>query len=105
MSQPELIDAELMKKIEQLSIASKKLFPGAMKGKRRSTKRGSSVEFADYRDYQLGDDFRFVDWNIYARLEKLFLKTFVEEENINIHIQLDVSRSMAFGRPPKLEYG
>ena len=100
-----LMDAEFMKKIERLSIASKKLFQGTMKGKRRSVKRGSSVEFADYRDYQLGDDFRFIDWNIYARLNKLLLKTFVEEENIYIHILLDVSRSMAFGTPSKLEYG
>jgi uncharacterized protein (DUF58 family) len=100
-----LMDAELMKKIERLSIASKKLFSGRMKGKRRSTKRGSSVEFADYRDYQVGDDFRFIDWNIYARLDKLFLKTFVEEENIYIHILLDVSVSMTFGTPSKLEYG
>ncbi len=100
-----LIDAEFMKKIERLSIVAKKLFPGAMKGKRRSTKRGSSVEFADYRDYQMGDDFRFIDWNIYARLDKLFLKTFVEEENIYIHILLDVSVSMTFGTPSKLEYG
>ncbi len=100
-----LIDAELMKKIEKLSIASKRMLPGAMKGKRRSPKRGSSVEFADYRDYQLGDDFRFVDWNIYARLDRLFLKTFVEEENIFIHILLDSSVSMTFGSPSKLEYG
>ena len=101
----ELINAEMMKKIERLSIASKKLFPGNMKGKRRSPKRGSSVEFADYRDYQPGDDFRFIDWNIYARLDKLLLKTFVEEENIYIHILLDSSVSMNFGTPPKLEYG
>ena len=100
-----LIDADLMKKIERLSIASRKLFPGMMKGKRRSVKRGSSVEFADYRDYQLGDDFRFIDWNIYARLNKLFLKTFIEEENIYIHILLDASVSMTLGSPPKLEYG
>ena len=100
-----LMNAELMKKIERLSIASRRLFPGTMKGKRRSTKRGSSVEFADYRDYQLGDDFRFIDWNIYARLGKLLLKTFIEEENIYIHILLDVSVSMTFGTPSKLEYG
>lgn len=98
------IEPELMRMLEKLSIATKKLFPGAMKGKRRSVKRGSSVEFADYRDYQLGDDFRFIDWNIYARLDKLFLKTFVEEENIYIHILLDVSSSMNFGNPSKLEY-
>lgn len=98
------IEPELIKMLEKLSIATKRLFPGAMKGKRRSIKRGSSVEFADYRDYQLGDDFRFIDWNIYARLDKLFLKTFVEEENIYIHLLLDVSSSMNFGNPSKLEY-
>ena len=100
-----LIDPDLMKMLERLNISSRKLFPGAMKGKRRSVKRGSSVEFADYRDYQPGDDFRFIDWNIYARLNKLFLKTFVEEENIYIHILLDTSPSMSFGTPTKLEYG
>jgi uncharacterized protein (DUF58 family) len=99
-----LIEPDLMKMLEKLSITTKKLFPGAMKGKRRSAKRGSSVEFADYRDYQIGDDFRFIDWNIYARLDKLFLKTFIEEENIYIHILLDVSSSMNFGSPSKLEY-
>lgn len=100
-----LIEPEFMKKLERLRISSRKLFPGTMKGKRRSIKRGSSVEFADYRDYQPGDDFRFIDWNIYSRLDKLFLKTFIEEENIYIHILLDVSASMNFGNPSKLEYG
>lgn len=99
-----LIEPEFMKKLERLRISSRKLFPGAIKGKRRSIKRGSSVEFADYRDYQPGDDFRFIDWNIYSRLDRLFLKTFVEEENIYIHILLDVSASMNFGNPSKLEY-
>lgn len=103
-SENKLIDPELMKMLERLNITSRKLFPGAMKGKRRSIKRGSSVEFADYRDYQPGDDFRFIDWNIYARLNKLFLKTFMEEENIYIHILLDTSPSMNFGTPSKLEY-
>jgi uncharacterized protein (DUF58 family) len=100
-----LIDPDLMKMLDRLSIVSRKLFSGAMKGKRRSVKRGNSVEFADYRDYQPGDDFRFIDWNIYARLDRLFLKTFVEEENIYIHILLDVSPSMGFGMPSKFEYG
>jgi len=62
------------------------------------------VEFADYRNYQIGDDFRYVDWNIYARLNKLFLKLFMDEENLNISILLDVSRSMGFGEPSKLDY-
>lgn len=101
----ELLDPDLMKMLERLNITSRKLFNGSMKGKRRSIKRGNSVEFADYRDYQPGDDFRFIDWNIYARLNKLFLKTFVEEENIYIHILLDVSNSMNFGTPAKIDYG
>ncbi len=75
-----------------------------MKGERRSPKRGVSVEFADYRNYQIGDDFRYVDWNIYARLNKLFLKQFMDEENLNVSILLDVSRSMGFGEPSKLDY-
>jgi uncharacterized protein (DUF58 family) len=75
-----------------------------MKGERRSPKRGTSVEFADYRNYQIGDDFRHIDWNIYARLDKLFLKLFMEEENLNISILLDVSRSMDFGEPSKFQY-
>ena len=99
-----LIEPDFMKRLENLRISSKKLFPGAMKGKRRSVKRGNSIEFADYRDYQPGDDFRFIDWNIYSRLDRLFLKTFVEEENIYIHILIDISTSMGFGDLSKLEY-
>jgi uncharacterized protein (DUF58 family) len=75
---------------------------GGLKGGRRSVKRGQSVEFADYRDYALGDDLRQLDWNVYARLEKLFVKLFVEEEDVTITILIDASASMASGRPEKL---
>ena len=75
---------------------------GGLKGGRRSVKRGQSVEFADYREYALGDDLRQLDWNVYARLEKLFVKLFVEEEDVTITFLLDASPSMAFGRPEKL---
>ena len=75
---------------------------GGLKGGRRSVKRGQSVEFADYRDYALGDDLRQLDWNVYARLEKLFVKLFIEEEDVTITFLLDASPSMAFGRPEKL---
>ena len=75
---------------------------GGLKGGRRSVKRGQSVEFADYRDYSLGDDLRQLDWNVYARLEKLFVKLFVEEEDVTITFLLDASASMATGHPPKL---
>jgi len=100
----ELLDAAFLQKIEKLSLISKRLFSGQMKGERRSTKRGSSVEFADYRDYSMGDDFRRVDWNVYARLEKLFLKLFVEEEDLHVYILIDCSKSMGFGNPSKLLY-
>lgn len=96
------IEPQLLIKLERMRIPSKKLFIGNMKGKRRSPKRGSSIEFADYRDYQPGDDFRFIDWNIYSRLDKLFTKTFMEEENIFMHILIDTSESMKSGTPPKL---
>jgi uncharacterized protein (DUF58 family) len=70
-----------------------------MRGERRSTRRGASVEFADFRKYEAGDDFRHVDWNIYARLERLMLRQFVEEEDVRIDILVDQSRSMYFGTP------
>jgi uncharacterized protein (DUF58 family) len=75
-----------------------------MKGERRSKRRGQSVEFADYRNYVVGDDLRFIDWNIYARLDKLFLKLFLEEEDLSLYILLDVSKSCDFGEPNKADY-
>lgn len=102
--QEDLLTPDFLRKIEQLSLVAKRVFPGQMKGERRSTKRGSSVEFADYRNYTTGDDFRRVDWNVYARLEKLFLKLFVEEEDLHVYILLDTSNSMDFGSPRKLLY-
>ena len=72
---------------------------GGLKGGRRSVKRGQSVEFADYRDYALGDDLRQLDWNVYARLEQLFVKLFVEEEDVTVTLLVDASASMAAGAP------
>src|SRR5690242_21784599 len=92
-----LFDANFLKKLERLSIISRKLRSGRMKGERRSTKRGTSVEFADYRNYAAGDDLRRVDWNAYARLERLFLKLFQEEEDLSVHLLVDASRSMDWG--------
>src|ERR1043165_3458252 len=89
-----LIDAQFMARLDQLDIVSRKLLAGKMKGERRSKRRGQSVEFADYRNYVVGDDLRFIDWNIYARLEKLFLKMFLEEEDLAVHVLVDVSKSM-----------
>ena len=75
-----------------------------MKGERRSKRRGQSVEFADFRNYVAGDDLRFIDWNLYARLDKLFLKVFLEEEDLHFHALIDTSNSMSFGDPTKLHY-
>jgi uncharacterized protein (DUF58 family) len=93
-----------MARLDQLDILSRKLLAGKMKGERRSKRRGQSVEFADYRNYTIGDDLRFIDWNIYARLDKLFLKLFMEEEDISLYILVDVSASCDFGDPNKAMY-
>lgn len=99
-----LLEPDFLRKLEQLSIVSKKVFSGQLKGERRSSRRGTSVEFADFRNYTLGDDLRYIDWNTFARLEKLFLKLFVEEEDLHVYMLVDGSQSMAYGSPPKLEY-
>lgn len=93
-----------MSKLDQLELISRKIFAGRMKGERRSKRRGESVEFADYRNYVVGDDLRFLDWNIYARLERLLLKLFQEEEDLNVSVLFDVSKSMNWGNPNKGVY-
>jgi uncharacterized protein (DUF58 family) len=100
-----LLDPEFLNKLEQLELVSKKIFVGKMKGERKSKRRGSSVEFADHRQYSVGDDLRHIDWNVYGRLDKLFLKLFLEEEDLHIYSLLDTSLSMDFGDPTKLHYG
>lgn len=100
----ELLDPEFMTRLERLDIVSRKIFAGRMKGERRSKRKGQSVEFADYRNYVVGDDLRFLDWNIYGRLEKLFIKLFFEEEDLHVSILLDMSKSMDFGEPAKSLY-
>jgi len=100
----ELLDPEFMNRLERLDIVSRKIFAGRMKGERRSKRKGQSVEFADYRNYVVGDDLRFLDWNIYGRLEKLFIKLFFEEEDLHVSILLDYSKSMDFGNPAKAIY-
>ncbi len=91
-----------LKKLDALSLQARKAFTGASKGEKRSTKRGSSVEFADFRQYNAGDDIRRIDWNAYARFDKLYLKMFMEEEDLDLSLFIDASASMQFGEPPKL---
>jgi len=99
-----LLSPQLLAQLERLELVSRKIFRGRMKGERRSRRKGQSVEFADFRNYVPGDDLRFIDWNLYARLEKLFLKLFLEEEDLHFYALIDASTSMDFGDPTKLQY-
>lgn len=94
-----LLDPAFLRKLERLRIQARRAFPGTMRGERRSTRRGASVEFRDFRKYEAGDDFRHVDWSVFARLDRLMLRQFVEEEDLRIDILIDQSRSMHFGQP------
>ncbi len=100
----EILDDDFMAKIEQLRLVSRKVIVGRIRGERLTKKRGRSVEFADYRSYVAGDDLRFLDWNLYARLDCLFLKLFLEEEDLHVYLLVDASRSMGYGDPSKLDY-
>jgi len=99
-----LLTPELLARLERMELVSRKIFRGRMKGERRSRRRGQSVEFADFRNYVPGDDVRFIDWNTYARLDRLFLKMFLEEEDLHFYALIDASGSMDFGEPTKLRY-
>ncbi len=100
----QLFDEEFLRKLEHLSLMARRIRPGPSRGENLTISRGASLEFADYRLYQPGDDFRYLDWNLYRRLNRLFLKVFTAEENLTVHILIDTSRSMAFGSPAKLWY-
>ncbi len=89
-----LFDSSFLGKLERLHLLSRRMFGGQNRAERRSHKLGSSLEFADYRNYSPGDDLRSIDWNIYGRLDKLFLKLFEEEEDLHIYLLVDVSASM-----------
>ena len=102
--QPPLLDPKFLARLEQLELVSRKIFLGRMKGERRSKRKGQSVEFADYRNYVVGDDLRFLDWNLFARLDRLFIRLFMEEEDLHVYILVDNSLSMDFGNPTKLHF-
>jgi len=99
-----LLSPELLAQLERLELVTRKVFRGRMKGERRSKRKGQSVEFADFRNYVAGDDLRQLDWNLYARLDKLIIKLFMEEEDLHFYTLLDASLSMDFGEPTKLDY-
>ncbi len=101
---PTVFDEGFLLQLERLKVLMRAPVRGGLKGGRRSVKRGQSVEFADFRDYSLGDDLRQLDWNVLARLEKLFIKLYVDEEDVTITFLLDASASMDAGTPPKLQF-
>jgi uncharacterized protein (DUF58 family) len=104
VEEKELLSPTFLQKLKLLQILSKKVNWGMQKGEHSSSLRGRSLEFADFRNYVRGDDIRYIDWNIYGRLEKLFLKLFVEDMELTIYLLIDTSTSMALGIPEKLFY-
>ncbi len=99
-----LLTPELLRRLEQFQLLAARRAKSSAKGERRSRARGQSVEFADYRTYVHGDDFRYLDWNLYGRLERLFLKLYEEERELPVRIFLDASESMSFGTPRKFDF-
>jgi uncharacterized protein (DUF58 family) len=99
-----LLTPELLRRLEQFQLLAARRAKSSARGERRSRARGQSVEFADYRNYVHGDDFRYLDWNLYGRLERLFLKLYEEERELPVRIFLDASESMTFGEPRKFHF-
>ncbi|MCC5829623.1 MAG: DUF58 domain-containing protein [Phycisphaeraceae bacterium] len=101
----ELLSPDFIRRMEHLDVQARQLFSGKLPGERRSKKRGQSVEYADFRPYVPGDDLRFIDWKIFARLDRLILRVFLEEQDVAVNIVLDTSPSMEYGSPAKMLYG
>ncbi len=99
-----LLSPELLRRLEQFQLLAQRRAKSALKGERRSRARGQSVEFADYRNYVAGDDLRYLDWNLFGRLDRLFLKLYEEERELPVRIFLDASESMSFGEPRKFDF-
>jgi uncharacterized protein (DUF58 family) len=93
-----IFDEKTLRKLNRLALVASRVRAGQMKGERRSVRRGTSIEFADYRNYARGDDLRRVDWNIFARLERPFIKLFEEEEDLAVYLLIDASASMDWPR-------
>src|SRR5688572_1077834 len=100
-----LFDEEFQRRLESLAIVARRTVDGKTRAERRSKKTGSGVEFADHREYAPGDDFRFVDWKLYGKADRLMVRLFEEEEDLSVYVLLDTSASMDFGQPTKLRYG
>ena len=99
-----LFDSGFLHKLELLTLVSKRRHRQGGSGEHPSIRRGSSLEFFDYRQYQAGDDFRYIDWNVTQRLDRIFVKLFTADEDLTVHILLDSSGSMEYGSTAKLDY-
>lgn len=99
-----VFDDAFLHKLEQLELLARKIFRGLLRGERTTSRRGRGLEFSDFRHYWPGDDFRHIDWNIYARLDQLFLKLHASEEDLTLHLIVDASASMSFGEPSKFDH-
>jgi len=99
-----LLTPDLLRRLEQFQLLAQRRAKSSAKGERRSKARGQSVEFADHRNYTVGDDFRYLDWNLFGRLDRLFLKLYEEERELPVTIFLDASESMTFGTPRKFDF-
>lgn len=93
----DLLNQQFLARLDALDVMSRRILQGKCQGERRSKQRGRSVEFADHRPYAVGDDLRLIDWNTFARLEQLFLKLFLEEQDLTVHVLLDCSLSLSHG--------
>jgi uncharacterized protein (DUF58 family) len=100
----DLFDEAFQKRLELLSLVARRITRGQQRAERRSTQTGAGIEFADHRDYSAGDDYRHIDWNAYARVGRLLVRLYEQPADLFVHMLVDQSGSMAFGRPPKLDY-
>ena len=99
-----VFDDEFLRKLERLELTARKIFRGLLRGEHATSRRGGGLEFSDFRHYRPGDDFRHIDWNIYSRLDQLFLKLHASEEDVTLHLVVDASASMGFGAPSKFDH-
>jgi uncharacterized protein (DUF58 family) len=99
-----VFDDEFLRKLEQLELLARKIFRGLLRGEHTTSRRGRGLEFSDFRHYRPGDDFRHIDWNIYSRLDQLFLKLHASEDDVTLHLILDASASMGCGEPSKFDH-
>lgn len=99
-----ILEEKFLRELDSLCLLSKKVESGHFQGERRGSRAGSGLEFIDYQPYQVGDDYRYIDWHLFSRFEQLFIKLFVEEKDLRVHLLIDKSFSMSTGVPSKIEY-